>query len=104
MKNNIYELQKIKEFCKLSGVYFRRLQRGRNVSDLVNQLDNEVFIYEYYKDIKELDKMEYNGFIYKDEDIKENWYALAKAIYDYKHCKETGNKIVDEYMLEMSNR
>ena len=104
MKNNIYELQRIKEFCKLSGVYFRRLQRGMTISDLVNQLDSEIFVYEYYRDMGELDKVEYNGFIYKDEDIEENWCALAKAIYDFKHCKETGNKIVDKYMLTMSNK
>ena len=82
MKNNIYELKRIKEFCKLSGVYFRRLQRGICANNLANQLDSEVFIYEYYRDIGELDKMEYNGFINKDEDIDENWYALTKAVYD----------------------
>ena len=104
MKNNIYELQKIKEFCILSGVYYRRLQRGMSIANLVSQLDTEIFIYEYYRDIKELDKMEYNGFINKDDDIEENWYALAKAVYDFTQNEETGKKELNEYILKMSNR
>ena len=101
MKNKNMELQKLKRFCNLSSVYFRRLQRGMSVANLVCQLDTEIFIYEYYRDMGELNNMEFNGFIYKDEDIEENWYALAKAVYDYTKCKETGKKVLDEYMLKM---
>ena len=104
MKNKIYEIQKIKNFCILSGVYYRRLQRGLSVSNLVCQLDNEIFIYECYKSLGETDILEYTGFIEKDEDIEENWYALAKAVYDFTQKEETGSKLVDEYILKMRNR
>ena len=104
MKNKNMELQKLKSFCNLSGVYFRRLQRGMSIGNLVSQLDNEIFVYQYYKDMGELNNMEYNGFIEKDDDIEENWYALTKAIYDFTQKEETGKKIIDDYILTMRNR
>ena len=41
------------------------------------------------------------GFIKKDEDIKENKYALAYAAAKYFNTCKTGNKKVDEYILRM---
>lgn len=104
MKNKNCYLQKIKEFCILSGVYYRRFQRGMTISQLISQLDNEVFIYQYYKDLNDLEHMEYNGFIEEDEDIEDNYYALAKAYYDFTQKKESGKEIIDEYILKMTNR
>lgn len=37
----------------------------------------------------------------KDEDIKENKYALAYAASKYFNTCKTGNKKVDEYILRM---
>ena len=105
MKNKNYYMQRIKDFCILSGVYYRRLQRGMTVSQLVSQLDTEEYIYNCYKSLNEgnlnehvnvEDLFAYTGFLEKDEDIEANWYALSKAIYDYSHNVSTGNKTVDE--------
>ena len=104
MKNKNLELEKIKNFCKLSGVYFRRLQRGMSIINLVSQLDTEVFMYECYKSSNDPSMLEYSSFIEKEEDIEENWYALSKAVYDFTQKEETGRKIVDEYILKMRNR
>lgn len=104
MKNKNVELQKLKIFCNLSGVYFRRLQRGMSIGNLVSQLDTEVFLYECYRDIKDPSILEYCGFIENDEEIDANWYALAKAVYDFTQKEENGNKIIDEYILKMRNR
>ena len=104
MKNRNELLQKIKMFSNLSGVYYRRLQRGMTIGQLVSQLDNEEFLFHCGKDYGDLSLLEYTGFIEKEEDIEENWYALAKAVHDFYNSKETGNKIIDEYILKMSNR
>ena len=104
MKNRNEQLQKIKQFCKLSGIYYGRMKRGMTVSQLVSQLDSEQFIYEYYKDSNDIELLSYTGFIEKDEDIEENWYALAKAAKDFYNTNKTGNKIIDEYILKMSIR
>lgn len=104
MKNRNYNLQRIKSFCILSGVYYRRLERGMTISQLVSQLDNEIFIYQYYKDLNDLEHVDFNGFIEKDEDIEENYYALAKAYYDFTRTTQTGKDIIDEYILKMTVR
>ena len=104
MKNKNMELQKLKRFCNLSGVYFRRLQRGMTISNLVSQLDTEIFLYECYKNISDPNFLDYSGFIESEEDIEDNWYALSKAVYDFTQKEETGNKIVNQYILKMRNR
>lgn len=104
MKNKDDYLKKIKYFSILSGVYYRRFQRGLTLSQLLSQLDNEVFMYQYYKDSNDLEYMEYNGFIEKDEDIEENYYALSKAYVDFTHSKESGKEIVNQYILKMTKR
>ena len=104
MKNRNYYLQQIKQFCKLSGVYYRRFQRGMSLENLLSQLDNEIFIYNYYKIANDLEHAEYNGFIEKDEDIEENYYALTKAYVDFTQKEECNNEIVNEYILKMKNR
>lgn len=104
MKNRNELLQRIKMFSNLSGVYYRRLQRGMTISQLVSQLDNEEFLFRCSKDYGDPSLLEYTGFIETEEDIEENWYALAKAAHDFYNAKETGNKIIDEYILKMSNR
>lgn len=104
MKNRNYYLQRIKSFSKLSGVYYRRFQRGMTISQLISQLDNEIFLYECSKDANDLDLLRYTGFIEKDEDIEENYYALAKAFFDFTHKKESGKDIIDDYILKMTIR
>ena len=104
MKNRNYYLQQLKSFCILSGVYYRRFQRGMSIGNLVSQLDTEECIYNYYKQTKDEELKEYTGFIENDEDIEENYYALAKAAKDFFNKEETGNKIVDEYILKMKVR
>ena len=104
MKNKNEPFLKIKQFSKLSGIYYGRLKRGMTVSQLVSQLDTEQFVYECYKDAKDSYLLDYTGFIENDEDIEENWYALAKAVYDFYQTRQTGNKIIDEYILKMSKR
>jgi len=104
MKNNNSYLKELKMFLNLSGVYFRRFQRGMTISQLVSQLDSEIFIYECSKEAHDLDLLHYSGFIEKDEDIEENYYALAKAFYDFTHLKESGKEIIDEYILKMTIR
>ena len=104
MKNRNYYLQRIKSFSILSGVYFRRFQRGMTLSQLLSQLDNEIFIYDCFKDTGDIDLLSYSGFIEKDEDIEENYYALAKAYYDFTQKKESGKEIVDDYILKMTIR
>lgn len=104
MKNKNYYLKQLKSFCILSGVYYRRLQRGMSIGNLVSQLDTEEYIYRYNKEINDLELKEHTGFIECDEDIEENYYALAKAVYDFTQNEENGNKIIDEYILKMKLR
>lgn len=104
MKNKNYYLQQLKSFSILSGVYYRRFQRGMTISQLLGQLDNEVFIYNCFKGADDNDLLNYTGFIEKDEDIEENYYALSKAYYDYTNKKESGKKIIDDYILKMTIR
>ncbi|MBQ9023697.1 MAG: hypothetical protein IJ105_00580 [Bacilli bacterium] len=104
MKNRNYYLQRIKSFSILSGVYYRRLQRGMTISQLISQLDNEIFLYECSKTANDLDLLHYTGFIEKDEDIEENYYALAKAYFDFTQKLESGKEIIDEYILKMTTR
>ena len=104
MKNKNYYFQRIKSFSILSGVYFRRFQRGMSLSNLLSQLDNEIFLYHCFKDMKDNSLLGFTGFIEKDEDIEENYYALAKAYYDYSKKIKCGNIIIDEYILKMTKR
>lgn len=104
MKNRNYYLQKIKSFSILSGVYFRRFQRGITLNQLISQLDNEIFIFNCYKDLKDPELLNYCGFIEKEEDIEENYYALAKAYVDFTQNYSSGKEIVDEYILKMTKR
>ena len=98
------ELIKLKKFIMLSDVYYKRLKRGMSINNLISQLDTEEYIYRYNKDYDDEELNNYTGFIENDEDIIDNWYALSKAAYEFNDCKETGNKIVDEYILKMKNR
>ena len=104
MKTKNYCLQRLKSFCILSGVYYRRLERGMSISNLVSQLDTEECIYKFNKDINDEELKSHTGFIEKDEDIEENYYALAKAVYDFTKEEQTSNKIVNEYILKMKLR
>ena len=104
MKNRNYYLQRLKIFLKLSGVYYNRFKRGMTLENLLSQLDNEIFIYEYYKALNDLEHAEYNGFIEKDEDIEENFFALAKAYCDFTKTNESTNEMINEYILKMKNR
>ena len=104
MKNRNYYLQRIKNFSILSGVYFRRLKRGMTISQLLSQLDNEVFLFNCYKDANDIDLLHYTGFIEKEEDIEENYYALAKAYYDFTQTYKSGKEIIDDYILKMTIR
>lgn len=104
MKNRNYYLQQLKNFSILSGVYYRRLQRGMTVSQLVSQLDNEIFIYDCYKEGSDNDLLNFTGFIEKEEDIEDNYYAIAKAYYDFSNKKESGKDIIDDYILKMTKR
>lgn len=102
-KRNEY-LQRIRDFSKLSGIYYGRLKRGMTINQLVCQLDNEEFLFNCSKDCNDTGLLDYTGFIEKEEDIEQNWYALAKAAYDFYQTRQTNNKIVDEYILKMSTR
>lgn len=104
MKNRNYYIQRIKSFSILSSVYYRRFQRGMTLSQLLSQLDNEIFIYNCSKDTNDISLLEYAGFIEKDEDIEENYYALAKAYFDFTKKYESGNEIIDDYILKMTIR
>ena len=104
MKNNNSYLKQLKMFSNLSGVYYRRLQRGMTISQLVSQLDTEIYIYEWSKNSNDDELLNYSGFIEKEEDIEENYYALAKAYVDFTHSKESGKKIIDDYILKMTIR
>ena len=104
MKNRNYNLQRLKQFSILSGVYYRRLQRGMTISQLLSQLDNEIFLYNCYKDFKDEELLHFTGFIDSDEDIEENYYALSKAYYDFTNKYESGKKIIDEHILQMTLR
>ena len=104
MKNRNYYLQRIKSFSILSGVYFRRFQRGMNLSQLLSQLDNEIFLYNCYKEYNDSSLLEFTGFIEKEEDIEENYYALAKAYYDFTQKQTSGKEIIDDYILKMTIR
>lgn len=104
MKNKNYYLKQLKSFCILSGVYYRRLQRGMSIGNLVSQLDTEEYIYRYNKEVNDPELKEHTGFIETDEDIEENYYALSKAYVDFTHSKESGKEIVNQYILKMTKR
>ena len=104
MKNKNYYLQRLKSFSILSGVYFRRFERGLTLSQLISQLDNEVFIYKCSKAANDSDLLNYCGFIEKDDDIEENYYALAKAYVDFTNLKICDKEIVNQYILKMTTR
>lgn len=104
MKHINDDLIKLKKFIILSDVYYKRLKRGMSISNLVNQLDTEEYIYRYNKDYNDLELNNYTGFIENDEDVIDNWCALSKAAYEFNNFNETGNKIVDEYILKMKKR
>ena len=99
--DNIEELIKLKKFINLSDIYLKRLNRGMTINNLINQLDTEEYIYTYNQQCNEPNLNDYTGFIENDEDIIDNWYALAKASYEFNNKQLTKNKIIDEYILKM---
>lgn len=94
----------LKEFLMLSDVYYQRLKRGISLSNLVNQLEDEIYIYQYSKATSDEDLIHFSGFIEKDEDIESNYYALSYAASKYLNTCKTDNKKVDEYILKMINK
>ncbi|MBP3634943.1 MAG: hypothetical protein J6J17_00590 [Bacilli bacterium] len=102
------EILKLKSFLSLVNLYLERFLNGHNLSNLVSQLDSETFLYEYYKDMGSEEDIEYlknyMGFIESDEDVEENWYALAYAASIFLNTRKTGNKLIDSYILKMTKR
>ena len=96
------ENKQLKEFLILSDVYYQRLKRGMSLSNLVNQLEDEIYIYQYSNATLDEDLKQYSGFIEKAEDIESNYYALSYAASKYFNTKKTDNDKVNEYILLMT--
>ncbi len=94
----------IKGFLLLSNVYYERLMGGKSVSELASQLSTEECIYLYNKHVKSEDLKDKTGFIEKDSDIEDNWYALSYAASKYLNTLSTGHKVFDNYILKMAKR
>ena len=84
------KMEELKNFLFLVNVYTSEFYAGFKLSEVISKLDDEILVYEYNKEL-----------IKKDEDIKENKYALAYAAAKYFNTCKTGNKKVDEYILRM---
>ena len=96
-----FKMEELKNFLFLVNVYISEFYLGETISDVLSKLDDQILVYEYNKelDIEELKPL--CGFIKKDEDIKENKYALAYAASKYFNTFKNGNKKVDNYILRM---
>lgn len=95
------KMEELKNFLFLVNVYMSEFYAGFTLSEVISKLDDEILVYEYNKELNIEDLKPLCGFIKKDEDIKENKYALAYAASRYLNTYKTGNKKVDEYILRM---
>ena len=98
------KMEELKNFLFLVNVYTREFYAGFKLSEVISKLDDEILVYEYNKELNIEDLKPLCGFIKKDEDIKENKYALAYAAAKYFNTSETGNKQVDKYILQMQQK
>ncbi len=96
------EEKNLNKFLKLVNIYYERLLSGVSVHDLVSQLDTECFLYDYNKIAKIDDLSNYVGFIEKQEDKEENWYALSYAVYRFLGNNFSNNQTIDKYILQMT--
>lgn len=95
------KMKELKNFLFLVNIYMNEFYAGFTLLEALFKLDDEIFIYEYNKDLNIEDLKELCGFIEKDDDIENNRYALAYAASKYFNTYKTGNKKVDEYILRM---
>lgn len=95
------KMEELKNFLFLVNVYTSEFYAGFKLSEVISKLDDEILVYEYNKELNIEDLKPLCGFIKKDEDIKENKYALAYAAAKYFNTCKKGNKKVDEYILRM---
>lgn len=98
------DLVELKSFLSLVNVYYERLLRGHTIYNLVSQLDTECAIFDYNKIAEEQDLIEHTGFVDKEEDKENNWYALSYAAYRFLDNNITNNETIDKYILKMTER
>lgn len=95
------KIEELKNFLFLVNIYMSEFYAGFTLLEVISKLDDEILVYEYNKELNIEDLKPLCGFIKKDEDIKENKYAIAYAASKYFNTYKTGNKKVDEYILRM---
>ena len=95
------ELEKLKDFLLLVDSYLIKLKKYKNLSYIINMLDDEIFIYNFEKCVNDSDLKNYCISIKNDEDIENNYFALSYAYSKYYNSMSSGNKKIDEYILKM---
>lgn len=94
---------KQKSFLNLCNHYYQKFVDGVSLDEAILKLTTEECIYLYNKDIEAEDLKNQTGLIEKDEDILENWKALAFAIYKFFDKEKIGHEVIDPYILEFIN-